>query len=172
MTASPKTTRLRNDVSYCDIDLRRASVMATRKRRVHDVAVAQGAVSTSSTPPPQLRSLNQSFILVRQQVALDLRHRVHGHADHDQERGAAEIKRYRRVRDQDLGQQANEGEAGPADDGDAGEHIVDVLRRALARPNARDEAAVLLQVVRGFRRVEHDRRIEKGEEDNEPDIED
>src|SRR5215468_4743209 len=66
----------------------------------------------------------------------------------------------------------NEGEVTRADDGDAREHIVDVFRRALARPNAGDEAAVLLQVVRGFRWVEHDRRIEKGEEDNEPDIED
>ena len=52
------------------------------------------------------------------------------------------------------------------------EHVVDVLGGALARPDAGDEAAVLLEIVGGLGRVEHDRRIEEGEEDDQRDVED
>src|SRR5262249_47935699 len=78
-----------------------------------------GPVPTSSTTAAQLRPLDQAFVLVRQQVALDLGDRVHGHADHDEQRGAAEIERHRRVRDQDLGDEAHDGKIAGADDGDA-----------------------------------------------------
>src|SRR3954471_16578279 len=108
---------------------------------------------------------------MRQQVALDLRHRIHSDADHDQQRRAAEVKRHRGIGDQNFRQETNQREVAGADDRDAREYVVDVLRRALTGPDAGDEAAVLLQIVRGFSRIEHDRRIEKGEEDDERDIE-
>ena len=50
---------------------------------------------------------------------------------------------------------------------DARQHAVDVLGGLLARANARDEAAVLLQVVGDVDRVERDRRVEVAEEDDE-----
>ena len=49
---------------------------------------------------------------MRQQMGLDLRHRIHGHGDHDQEAGAAEEERHREARDQDLGQDTDDGEIG------------------------------------------------------------
>ena len=64
------------------------------------------------------------------------------------------------------------GEIGRADHGDARQHIVDVFGRALARPDAGNEAAVLLQIVRGLGRVEHDRGVEEGEEHDQRDVED
>src|SRR3712207_8233602 len=39
------------------------------------------------------RSLDQALVLMGEQMAVDLRHRIHGDRDHDQERGAAEIER-------------------------------------------------------------------------------
>ena len=106
------------------------------------------------------------------QVTLDLRHGVHGDAHHNQERCPAEVKRHRSIGDQDLRQDADNGEISGADHGDAREHIIDVLRRTLARSDTGNEAAVLLQVLRRFRRVEHDRRVEESEEDDESDVED
>jgi hypothetical protein len=102
--------------------------------------------------------------LVRQQVALHLRHRIHGHADDDQQRRAAEIERHLGVGNQHFREQADDRQIAGADHGDARQHVVDVFGGALARPDAGDEAAVLLQIVRGLGRVEHDRRIEESEE--------
>src|SRR6266568_2509280 len=48
--------------------------------------------------------------------------------------------------------------------GDAREDVVDVVGRRLARPDARDVAPVLLEVVRHIDRVEGHRRVEVGEE--------
>ena len=109
---------------------------------------------------------------MRQQVALDLRYRVHGHADHDQERCAAEVERNGRVRDQDFGNETHNGEIERANNGDARENIIDVLSGSLARADAGDKAAVLLQIVGGLRRVEHDRRVKEGKKHDERDVED
>ena len=109
---------------------------------------------------------------MRQQITLDLRDRIHGDADDDEERRPAEIERYRRIGDQHLGDEAHDREVAGADHRDAREHIVDVLGRPLAWPNARDEAAVLLEVVGGLGRVEHDRGVEEGEEHDQRDVED
>ena len=108
---------------------------------------------------------------MRQQIALDLRHRIHGHADHDQQRRTAEVERHRGVGDQNLRNETHDRQIAGAQDGDAGQHIVDVFGGALARPDAGDKAAVLLEVVRRLGRVEHDRRIEEGEEHDQPDVE-
>ena len=103
---------------------------------------------------PQLGLLDQPLVLVREQVALHLRHRVHGHAHRDQQRGAAEIERHGGVGDQQLGQHADGREVDRADDGDARQHIVDVFGGLCAGPDARQEAAVLAQVVGRLLRVE------------------
>src|SRR5690606_41948183 len=48
----------------------------------------------------------------------------------------------------------------------AGEHVVEVFGGPLARADTRDEAAVLLQVLSSFLRIEDDRGIEEREEDD------
>ena len=119
----------------------------------------------------ELRALDQAFILLGHQVALHLGNRIHGHADHDQQRGAAEIEGHAGIADQELRQQTDERQIEGADDGDAGQHIVDVFRRPLARADARNEAAILLQIVRRLLRIEHDRGVEEREEDDQRRIE-
>ena len=49
----------------------------------------------------------------------------------------------------------------------SGKDAVQVFGRGQARTDARDEPAVLLQVVRLLTRVERDRRVEVGEHDDE-----
>src|SRR3569623_3634918 len=49
---------------------------------------------SAQTPALELRLLDQVAILVRQQVRLNLSHRVHRHVDDDQQAGAAEVERY------------------------------------------------------------------------------
>src|SRR4029077_14086200 len=56
----------------------------------------------SSASTPQLRSLDQPLVLMRQEIALNLRNGIHRDADHNQQRGAAEIERHGRVGNQDF----------------------------------------------------------------------
>src|SRR5688572_11171993 len=52
----------------------------------------------------------QAFVLVSHDVGLHLRHEVHGHHYDDQQRRAAEVKRHVPAQDQELGQQAYQGD--------------------------------------------------------------
>ena len=100
-------------------------------------------------------------------MALHLGHGVHGDAHHDEERGAAEIEWRAGISDQDFRQHADSGEVEGADHSDPGEHVVDIFGGALAGPDAGQEAAILLQIVGRVLRIEDDRRIEEGEEDDQ-----
>ena len=81
----------------------------------------------------ELSFLDQAFVLVGKQVALDLRHGIHRDANRDQQRRAAEVERHGGVGNQKLRQHANGREVDGADDGNAGQDVVDVFGR-LARP--------------------------------------
>ena len=83
------------------------------------------------------------------QMPMDLRHRIHGDIDDDQQRRAAEIERQRRVGNQQFRQKANQREIERAEHRDPGQDLVDILRGAFAGPDARNEAAVFLQIVGG-----------------------
>src|SRR5882762_10494094 len=48
--------------------------------------------SPSSPPPPDPSALHESVVMTHHQLRLDLLDGVHGHADHDQQRGAAEVE--------------------------------------------------------------------------------
>ena len=72
--------------------------------------------------------------------------------------------------DQKLRNDADRGQVNRADERDAGQHAVDVVRRPLARADAGDEAAVLAHVVGRVDRIEDDRRVEVGEEDDAHDL--
>ena len=114
----------------------------------------------------QLRLLDQVAILVGDQVALDLGHRVHRHVDDDQQAGAAEIEGDARPRDQKFGHEADQGEIGGADHGDPGQHIIEIFLGALARADAGDEAAIALEIVGRLLGIEDDRGVEEAEEDD------
>ena len=118
--------------------------------------------------------------MAHDQLRLDLLDRVHGHAHDDQQRCAAEVEveahaggepcrqeavqpgadaerdlRHMHAGDQKLRQDADGRQVDGADEGDAGQHAVDVVRRLLARADAGDEAAVLAHVVGGVDRIEY-----------------
>src|SRR3954452_8572193 len=71
----------------------------------------------TSTGAPELRLFDQPLVLMSQKVAVDLSHGVHRHGDDDQQRGPAKIKRQSRIRDEKLGQKANDGQIGRPDHG-------------------------------------------------------
>src|SRR5690606_21348340 len=122
------------------------------------------SISFASLAPAQLRLLDQPLILVRDQVTLDLRDRIERYTDHDQKRSATKVERHASRRDQEFRQQADEHEIDGAHHRDAGEHIVDVLGGTLSRTIAGYEAGMLLQLVGSVLRIEHDGRVEEGEE--------
>src|SRR5688572_14651576 len=110
---------------------------------------------------------HETVVLPQQQVLLHLGQRVERHAHDDQQRGAAELERYvDGPRDHD-GQQRNQREEDRARQRDAADHLIDVLGRLGAGLHAGDEPALLLQVLRQVDRVEDDRRVEVGEEEDE-----
>ena len=76
-------------------------------------------------------------------MALHLSHRIHGHANRDEQRGAAEIEWHGGIGNQDFGQDANGGEIDGADDRDPRQDVVDVFGRLLAGTYTGQEAAVL-----------------------------
>src|SRR6266851_8094996 len=105
-----------------------------------------GRRESSSAPEPPL--FEQALVLVRHDVGLHLRHEVHGHHDDNQERGADEIKRHVPPQDQELRQQANQGHVNGTCQGQSQEDLLEILRRLLAGPDAGNEGARLLQIVR------------------------
>src|SRR6266446_10371692 len=118
------------------------------------------------------RLLDQAFVLLSDEMALDLRHRIHGHADNNQDGGAAEGESLDIVdAADDFGNQTYGRKIDRSDDRYARKHEVDVFCGALARTNARNEAAIFFQIVRGLLRIEDDRRIKERKEDDHEGVE-
>src|SRR5687768_10610876 len=118
------------------------------------------APTSSPAPALQFRLLDEVAILMGDEVALDLGHRVHRHVDDDEQAGAAEIEGDARARDQEFGHQADQGQISGADHGDAGEDVIEIFLGPLAWPDAGDETAVALQILGGLLRIEDDRGVE------------
>src|SRR3989338_810222 len=115
----------------------------------------------------QVGFLHQGFVLVRNEVRLYLRHKVHNNHDHDQQRGPAKIERYVGSHHQELGQQAYGRHVQSTEHGQASQHAIDIARRLLTGTDTRNKGTGLLQVLRYVFRVEHQRCIEEAEE-NDP----
>src|SRR6187399_2901549 len=115
----------------------------------------------------QVRLLEQTRVVMRHQVSLKLREEVHGHHDDDEQRGATEHERHAATRHENLGEQAHRGDVDRAPERQAREHLVDVFAGLLTGADAANERARLLEVVSRFTRVEHQRRVEEAEEDDE-----
>src|SRR5207237_10115078 len=110
--------------------------------------------------------LHEAVVLSEQQVLIYLRHGVECYTDDDQQRRSTKSERHvDRVRDE-CRQQRDEGQEQRARESDAGHDLIDVLCRLLPRLDPRNEAALLLQVLRDIHRIEDDRRVEVGEADD------
>src|SRR5579863_2663318 len=107
---------------------------------------------------------------MRLQVSMNLRQRVHRHGDDDQQGGAAKGEKPRRIVAQHLRQNADQSQISRAQNRNASQDLVYILRRPFAGTHAGDEAAVLLQIVGGVLRVENRRGVEEREEHNQRDI--
>ena len=103
-------------------------------------------------------------------MRLDLADQVETDADDDEQGRSAEVERHVELLGQDHGHEADRGNVDRADRGDAREHVVDELGRALAGPDAGMNPARLLDVVRDVDRIDHDRRVEEAEEDDQRDV--
>src|SRR3546814_20816356 len=85
---------------------------------------------------------------------------------HDQQAGASEIEGDRQRRDQIFGHQADAGPVRRPDHGDPREHVIAIDFGVLAWPDARNEAAVTLQILRRLLGVDDHRGVEEGDEDD------
>ena len=108
--------------------------------------------------------------MAHKQVRLDLAHRVEHDADDDQQAGAAEERghdpRDAELLSHDRGHHGDHGQEHRAGQRDARHRLVQKLRRRPAGPDARNIAAVLLQVVRDLDRIELRRHPEIREEED------
>src|SRR6266851_10326400 len=169
-----------------------------RKMTRSPIAGSGVGLASATDPSPLARSA-EAFVVAHDELRLHLGHRVHGHADDDEERGSAEIEveaeafrdprevvvgqegvddrpevgdgRDLEAGDEELGKDGDEGEVDGAAEGDAAQDVVQVLRRALARTDAGHEAAVLPHVLGHVVGVEDDGGVEVAEEDDEGDVE-
>src|SRR5262249_40951384 len=126
------------------------------------------AGSISSPATSELRALDQTFVLVGEQIALDLRHGIHRDADHDQKRGTAEVERHRGVGNQNFWQKTDDRKIRGADDRNTRQHIVNVFCGALPGSYTRNKAAVLFQIVSGLGGIEYNGGIKEREKNDEP----
>src|SRR6266508_2455710 len=128
------------------------------------------ATGPAGRVPPR-RSPQETLVVAHQELGLDLFHRLQTDAHGDQDGGPAEGElldvagRQRDERqDRDGGQEHRPWKRDP------GQDVVKVLGGGPARADARDEAAVLLHVVRGVDRVEGDRVVEVREQDDQHEV--
>src|SRR5205814_7097146 len=76
----------------------------------------RGREDASSRPPaegagrPRAGLLEKAFVVPHEEVGLHLPYRIEGHADDDQETGAAEIERYVEPSDQEVREHRDRGE--------------------------------------------------------------
>src|SRR5882757_7847689 len=131
----------------------------------------------------------ETVVVAHDQLRLDLVDRIHGHADHDQKRGAAEVEAHvEAVGDpggqffeeaadqpevvemdaayQNLRDKRDDDQVERAYQGDAREDVVYEVRSAPPGANAGDETAVLAHVVGNVVGAEDDGDVEVGKEDD------
>ena len=105
-------------------------------------------------------------------MGLNLSNGIHRHRDHDQDRCATQIEGRIIEPDQGLRHQADQRNIDRPDHRQTREHIVQILCRTLAGPDAGQEAAIFAEVLRRIIGIEHDRGVEEREEDDQARLED
>ena len=126
-------------------------------------------LSPSATRMREVRTAaaREPLVVARDEVGLDLVDGVERDADDDHDRRTAPAERDVEPLADDARDDADDGDVERPAEGDAREHVVDVVGRLLALADARDERLLLLQVVGHVDRLERDRRVEVAEEDDE-----
>src|SRR5579863_3876547 len=148
-----------------------------------------GSTATPSNPA----LANKTIVIPHHQLRFELLYGVHRHADHNQQRRAAEVKLhvqtvehepphvpiepiaakpYRQVLQMNTGnhpfrKQADDGEIHASHKRQARENSIDVLRRIPPRADTGNEAAILPHVVRQFRGIENDAHVKESKENNQ-----
>ena len=102
-----------------------AAVAAQAPTGWPDVTVAAAQAGATRT--------GEALVVPGDEVRLDLLHGVEGHADDDEQRGAAEVEGDVELVGEDGRQHADGRQVDRAAEGDAGEHVVDVARRSSCR---------------------------------------
>src|SRR6202166_2079316 len=151
---------------------------------------------SSPLPPATQPALSsEPFVIAHDQLRFQLLNGIHGHADDDQERGAAKIKLhaqaleepYREVAvkpatnapaqmvqmdtcDHPFGEQADQRQINRSDKGQALQDAADVLGGGAAGPDARNEAAILAHVIGKLRGIENYAHVKKGEHQDQRDV--
>src|SRR5579864_8079787 len=146
------------------------------------------------SPAPQLSFLDEALVIAHDQLRFDLLNGIHGHADHDQKRSAAEIEidvqpfehesphmviepgaqssgqmMEVNTRDHPFREQTDCGEIDAADKGEPAQDAIDVLGGVAAGPYAGDEAAVLAHIVGKLGGIENDAHVEKRKQNDQQD---
>ena len=103
-------------------------------------------------------------------MRFDLPNRVEPDTDDDQQRSSTEEERHTVADREHRRQHTNRGHVERTNQRDAREDLVDVLGGLLSGSDPRDIRARLLDVLGHILRVDHDRRVEITEEDDEPDV--
>src|SRR6202522_3806953 len=134
---------------------------------------------------------HETVVIPHHQLRFQLLHRIHRHADHDQQRRAPEIKLHvqpgqneprevrvephahqRQMLQMDTGnhpfrQQTNNRQVHAAHERHPRKYPVDVVESVAARPDPRKNPAVLPHVVRQLRGIKNNSHVEKGKKDNQ-----
>src|SRR5215217_3642582 len=100
-------------------------------------------------PPPRRRSSDEPLVLADEELRLELLHRLDDDADDDQDARAAEGEALELRLDQgnERRQGRNDAEEQRAGHGDPGHDAGEVVLRRASRPDDRDEAAVLAELL-------------------------
>src|SRR5215467_4757772 len=129
--------------------------------------------------------------MAHDQLRFDLVDRVHGHADHDQQRRSAEIEGHVQAIEDPVGQLVKEIPAQPprqvmemqahdhplrnqrdqnqvqaTDKGDPGKDLIDVIAGAMSGAYAGNKSPVLAHVVSNIGRIENNRNVKVRKEDD------
>src|SRR5580700_4393855 len=156
-----------------------------------------GLVAMLLTPPAQPALSSKSFVVPHDQLCFQLLHGVHGHADDDQQRRAAEIKLHAQTfqkphrevaikpgtdapsnmvkvnaRDHPFRQQTNDRKINRTDERQPLQNLADMLGRVAPGPDAGNESSVLAHIVRKLRWIENNSDIKEREQQNHRDVHD
>src|SRR5713101_541099 len=128
--------------------------------------------STRRGPCAVMGSGQEAFVVAHHELAVDLFHRLQRHAHRDQQRGAPERELSdvpQRQHEQRYG--GDGGEEQRTGQGDAVQHLGEILLGVTPGPDAGDEPALLADDVTLLLRVERDRGVEVREEHDQDHVE-
>jgi hypothetical protein len=122
--------------------------------------------SPASQTTLKVSFLEQSFVLMRHDVGLNLRHEIHRYNHNDKQGSATKIERNIPLQNQKFGQQANQRNVDRSNQREPSQDLVDVARSLVSRTNAWNKSTTLLQVVSRFLGVEYQGGVKETEENN------